>query len=411
MGKRIRTKEGSQAVKGTGERELQPRGDDVVSSSADGPPDPGVPLQSKASPEFFANSALRYSTATPGTFLSSAPKVLASAPQGLTSAPKGLAPAPEFLTSGPKGLASAPKSLASAPPLAPALPSPPPSPKRPAIDALGPLPTQTVPPSLAQNAAQPPPPPSPKGTAIDVLGPLPTQTVPQLLAQNNPQPPTHSAPSLAAHITAASQTQIPLPLPVYAAPLPPNYISLPPPTQPAPLPPVPPAHGALQLSMLETGVYQLLEFHRRDRGAWEQLVGWYIQETGRLPTQAIACGWKRDCRKIDILEKNINAFEIWSPPGRDTVGATIWGQLTGSGHLMYIFEEAIRRWANGHETELEQVLKKACFTSSIWIDDWMKMGNMKRMDEGPDRERLLALAKEESPRFYDQCMNDVFCGW
>ena len=106
-------------------------------------------------------------------------------------------------------------------------------------------------------------------------------------------------------------------------------------------------------------------------------------------------------------------MDIWRAPAQGTVEAGILTEVGKYGDKQQIFEAAIWRWANSQANteEVSQVLQKACWTKELWTNAWLAMGTMKRMDEGPLKESMLARAKAESPRYYQRCMDEESCGW
>lgn len=176
--------------------------------------------------------------------------------------------------------------------------------------------------------------------------------------------------------------------------------------------------GALR----EEAIRQLLAFRDQNTGAWGQLVGWYFQTSGRSPSEVIGgptamwapapCGWERDLRRLDLLDQKA-AVDVWQAPAQGTVGANLLAEVGKDGHKRPVFEAAVGRWARNqaNATEVSQVLRRAGWIKDVWdTDAWRVMHNLKTMDEGPIRERMLAQAKAESPRFYQQCMDDENCG-
>lgn len=265
----------------------------------------------------------------------------------------------------------------------------------------------------------------------------PSDSSPPKPAAPNSPPSNNSSPGSAYNPSPSLQyasltlpTDAALPLPDHAAIWLPAHAALPLPAFPQPAHAVFPApsHAAFPapslaappLSDYEKGVRELLQFRDESTGGWHQLVGWYFQESDRSPSDVIGpplempapapCGWERDARKLDILEKDKTAADIWESPVPGSLVAKVWDQVKESPQKRLMFEEAIRRWANSHNGELRQVLQKACFTKDLWTEDWTTMGNLKAMEEGPDKVRLLAQAEAESPRYYKRCMGDKTCG-
>lgn len=75
-------------------------------------------------------------------------------------------------------------------------------------------------------------------------------------------------------------------------------------------------------------------------------------------------------------------------------------------------EAAIRTWAGEQPHRVEPVLNKAGWGLNIErTQDWYIMDAILKMPDGEEKDELLAQAMAESPRFYQQCVEDyLFCG-
>lgn len=179
------------------------------------------------------------------------------------------------------------------------------------------------------------------------------------------------------------------------------------------------------VSQCEGGVAQLVELSNTDAASWEHLVGLYFQESNRTPLQVAlrACDgrafdypvpglgkWTRDWRKVDWWEKYPTIADRWPVPAVGSIVANLVPQIE-AGFRQQILEEAIRRWAVSSPHSVEGVVRRAGYMLK-WDRprEFGIMSDIKKMPEGPQKERLVAQARQESPRFAEECMKDENCG-
>lgn len=174
---------------------------------------------------------------------------------------------------------------------------------------------------------------------------------------------------------------------------------------------------------VELGISELLRLHKTDKAAWDHLVGWYVQNSGRSPHQIIGGslamdspapgGWEKDLLMEDWLEKHPGDVITmsWLPPTQGTAQAAVTAQLMESGQKRLILELAIGQWAESHQEELAPVLNKAGWTKELWSrDEWAVMRELKMMKEGPLKVAKLAQVRALWPRWSERCMRDETCG-
>jgi len=154
-------------------------------------------------------------------------------------------------------------------------------------------------------------------------------------------------------------------------------------------------------------------------GDWEALVGLYLQNSGRTPFQVGCLGgqnnWKLCNRRLDKLERNeVNNIDRWLEPPEKSLLMHFCQQVENGNQQA--FEYAIREWAvNVNPEWVVLILKKAgwrtkCAWGSDNSADWQVMDNILKMPNGEERSRLMARAKQESPRFFEECERNIFCG-
>lgn len=120
----------------------------------------------------------------------------------------------------------------------------------------------------------------------------------------------------------------------------------------------------------------------------------------------VGIGWKTDARKLDMEEMNPGSTDRWGPPSSDV--KNICGLLRDDD--IPAFEEAIRLWAE-ETRRLDYVVRRAGWRPIYeQSPDWKVIHNILKMDEGKERDDLLAAAKHHSPRFFAECMTDLSCG-
>ena len=154
---------------------------------------------------------------------------------------------------------------------------------------------------------------------------------------------------------------------------------------------------------------------------YETLVGLYLQDSGRTPGQigqnvahSLSCrGWEPDLRRQDVLNTAPNvAIDRWVVPNdpRFLANAAKVGRYTAP------FEASICWFAVERDVSgltMEHIIRKAGWTT--WAETVESMPfrivhTIFIMDEGEEKERRMAQAKQESPLFFGYCLKDPFCG-
>lgn len=178
-------------------------------------------------------------------------------------------------------------------------------------------------------------------------------------------------------------------------------------------------------SQFNSGVGQLVGLSITDTASWEHLVGLYVQESGRTPPQVgfttvDGAGlqhpvqglgkWSRDWRKVDEWEMNPTVTDRWPLPAEGSIVALLLTQIE-AGIRQQILEEAIRRWAMSSPLSVEGVVRRAGYMLKCDRPrEFSIMSELKKMPEGAEKERLVAQARWESPRFAEECMMNEYCG-
>ena len=142
-------------------------------------------------------------------------------------------------------------------------------------------------------------------------------------------------------------------------------------------------------------------------------MGIYFHHSGRSPRDArlVTDVVTRNLRWVDALERDPAAGPVWPLPVKGTLLDHLMIQISESALKQLIFEEAARRWAVGNGEAIGLIL-----VCSGWIKDvrrtieWDVFDKIVRMEEGPEKEGLIAQARLESPRFVEMCLNNPFCG-
>lgn len=157
--------------------------------------------------------------------------------------------------------------------------------------------------------------------------------------------------------------------------------------------------------------------------AFEIIVGLYFQRSPRHP-MTVGQGysrflhsneWMKDPRRIDILSTNPfdRRIEQWIEPidARFRAVAHDIGQATG------VLEAAIRWWAQMDDSRgshnVARVLRKAGWIQYMNLHGsahWNIVHGILIMDEGKEKDDLMAQAEAESPSLFDFCLRDLFCG-
>ena len=165
-------------------------------------------------------------------------------------------------------------------------------------------------------------------------------------------------------------------------------------------------------SDFEKAVRQLLALAEADPETWKCLIGHWFQQFDDNPAIIDNQIWERDVCLVNQYRKDPSSVEMWSLPADSTLFRKLTGQI-GNGNQV-VFAEAVRRWVRGPSGgDFEAVVRKAGWVHNDYTDNpdaWWVMASLKAMDEGLEKEKLLAQAKEDSPLSYERCMQDGFCG-
>ena len=152
------------------------------------------------------------------------------------------------------------------------------------------------------------------------------------------------------------------------------------------------------------------------------LAGLYFQQSGRSPydvgkqkVYAMTLPWESDLIRVDQLEKDPNfAVEKWSVPYGDAKFMEVVAAIHNGDHELAL-EAAICEWAIGVEFNAIMNLLAVAGWEKVGTtrltSEWKVADNILKMEEGEKKEKLMAQASAESPRFFQYCEEDVSnCG-
>ena len=134
----------------------------------------------------------------------------------------------------------------------------------------------------------------------------------------------------------------------------------------------------------------------------------YFQQSGRSPydvgkqkVYAMTLSWERDLIRVDQLEKDPNfAVEKWSVPYSDAIFMEVVAAIHNCVHELAL-EAAIYEWAIGAKFNATMNL--------LAVAGWKKVADsILKIKEGEKKEKLMAKAREESPRFFRYCEEYIF---
>ncbi len=162
---------------------------------------------------------------------------------------------------------------------------------------------------------------------------------------------------------------------------------------------------------MEGAILQLTAFSEGNPRLWEVLVGLFFQETNINPSTIDTQCWVKDVRRQDLLEKGQVTVETWSLPADSTLLRRLARQIDSGRQEEFL--EAVRRWARGPNGDFEAIAQKAGWIHddiTVYPQEWQAMWSIKAMNEGEEKKRKLVQAKADSPRFFERCMKNGFCG-
>ena len=144
--------------------------------------------------------------------------------------------------------------------------------------------------------------------------------------------------------------------------------------------------------------------------AWELLIGLYLLYSGRTPLQILGHAYHRAHRWLDRVELE-PGFEggQWKVPSHPGFNALL-GRLAGEGKEA--LETAARTWQRQQPGRVADVLRRAGWLPlPEEVKEWGTIDKILQMQEGEEKERLVALTKKDSPRFFEACRQTYFsCG-
>lgn len=139
-----------------------------------------------------------------------------------------------------------------------------------------------------------------------------------------------------------------------------------------------------------------------------------MQATQRAPFQ-IGCNgshnsWRVDTLRLDILEKESNRNDIqplWPLPVDDPDFMDLVQRISRGNGLL--FEQVVAQWAPGANPYwIDEIVKRAGWTTGDnRTRDWEIIDAILKMPNGEERDDLIRQAKQERPRFFDECEMDV----
>lgn len=128
-------------------------------------------------------------------------------------------------------------------------------------------------------------------------------------------------------------------------------------------------------------------------------------------------GWRVDIGRVDLYERIPDAEQDkWRLYDNDLLVMNLSTDISSdtSGFKASVFEEAVRQWASDARNQglVAAILQKAGWTQQMLYGSpkWWQMDEVLKMEDGEEKKELLARAKKFSPRLYEACMNDPFCG-
>jgi len=232
-----------------------------------------------------------------------------------------------------------------------------------------------------------------------------------------PPPSIEPSPGLQAPLDLIQSLLVPVPV---ATPTPT-------PAPPAPKPTILPAAPLIAASFSapsgitsqdNEAISRLLEFGTRFPALWETTVGLYLQHSERTPLQISAnrCSilqrhWRPDLLKHDRWEQNpLDSREKWTMDGEDPIIVQAIAFIRNNNWAS--FEAAIRQWANNSPQRAEFVLTKAGWRQGMLerCDEWYEVDRAMKLPDGAERSQKLAHMEQQSPRFFQFCKDDTFCG-
>ncbi|KAG8528718.1 uncharacterized protein KY384_006405 [Bacidia gigantensis] len=176
----------------------------------------------------------------------------------------------------------------------------------------------------------------------------------------------------------------------------------------------------------EPCLIQLLDFYIRKPDSFLTLAVLYFQNSDD-PPQSVATrartpgeiaryrklgqSWSRNYRQLDLREKDPTAHMECKVDANDREAQAIINDVAVNRDASRdSFEEALRQWASNarNDAAVSAVLQAAGWTQeNMWLSkEYETMHNLLKLPESDEKRSILEQAREESPRFYDACMED-----
>ena len=182
-------------------------------------------------------------------------------------------------------------------------------------------------------------------------------------------------------------------------------------------PPVVTTRGLITDSVGDLLLNLLSSLCQSEPQVWEAIARLYLQERlspaafDSSAAPALAGTWVADLRRVDQLNKDPN-LELgqWRAPALPQY------LCDGLRERTDVVELGILLWAQQRPESVTFVANKAgwykdCGPAPLPSADTDKMNEILTMEDGDERNKLLAQAQEESPLFYEACFaNVLFCG-
>lgn len=158
----------------------------------------------------------------------------------------------------------------------------------------------------------------------------------------------------------------------------------------------------------------LIDVAKKETATWNHLVGWFLQsQTTEREFTLSGIAWERDLIKEDFLARNPGGLEMWAEPVHGTPVHQLMCLVGHTEQRVRAFRQLVAWWCQEYGPDVMPVLLKAGFTYQYTPHDihgYKIMDDIKGMEEGPEKARLLAKAAAEAPRYYKRCMEDGNCG-
>ncbi|KAL6721878.1 hypothetical protein ACLMJK_000983 [Lecanora helva] len=160
----------------------------------------------------------------------------------------------------------------------------------------------------------------------------------------------------------------------------------------------------------------LITLSQKFLSAWHLLVGLYLQQSGRTPYQVGCSGgrgdWEPNHLRADILDKDSSQdLGQWKKPNGEPLFDEVLRRVQDGNEL--ILEEVIHSWAStANPPTVHWILEKAGWRTGMdRSPEWHLVDDILKMENREERDKKIAQARAERPRFFQACEDDyLFCG-